>query len=141
MFISMLYALEMISPAYYQFIFFAEATAVGFLMGGALDFYRALRRVFKLFIKITFMTDLLFWLLVTTFTLLTLLVYWQGEVQFYTYLGLAVGFSLYILILSERIQAFWLKLFTALNLYLGGIVKSVAAAFLRFLRRGKKFLR
>jgi len=110
-------SLEQTSPAFFQFVLLVEAIAVGFGLGFLWDFYRVLRLNIKLSLKITFFTDLLFWLLLTLLVLFLLIIYWRGEIHIYTYVGLASGYFLYLVLLSSFIQSFWQKIFRFLKIF------------------------
>ena len=110
-------SLEQTSPALFQFVLLVEAIVVGFGLGFLWDFYRVLRLNIRPSLKITFFTDLLFWVLLTLVVLFLLIIYWRGEIHIYTYVGLALGYFLYLVLLSSFIQSFWQGIFRFLKIF------------------------
>ena len=88
----------MIISQMYLFLIFV---ANGILIGILFDFFRILRKSFKTKDIITYIEDLLFWILAGTSILYFIFVYNNGEIRLFMFLGIAIGLVLYMLIFSS----------------------------------------
>lgn len=88
----------MIISQMYLFLIFV---ANGILIGILFDFFRILRKSFKTNDFITYIEDLLFWILAGTSILYFIFVYNNGEIRLFMFLGIAIGLVLYMLIFSS----------------------------------------
>ena len=86
-----------ISQVYLFLIFIVNGILVGILF----DFFRILRKSFKTKDIITYIEDLLFWILAGTSILYFIFVYNNGEIRLFMFLGIAIGLVLYMLIFSS----------------------------------------
>ena len=75
----------------------------GFIIGVLFDFFRILRKSFKTSDIATYIEDILFWILTGVTILYTIFVFNNGEIRLYMFLGLMIGVTLYMLILSKYI--------------------------------------
>ena len=86
-----------ISQVYLFLIFIVNGILIGILF----DFFRILRKSFKTKDIITYIEDLLFWILAGTSILYFIFVYNNGEIRLFMFLGIAIGLVLYMLIFSS----------------------------------------
>lgn len=86
----------------------------GAALGLLFDWYRVLRGLCKPGKAITWITDCLFWLLVTPIALFFLLVANWGELRLYSLVGLLLGLVLYWWLLSKIVISVLLTVFNAL---------------------------
>lgn len=73
----------------------------GFLIGLVFDIFRVLRKSFKTPDSITYVQDILFWLLSGIMVIFTILKFNNGEIRLFIFLGIFLGFSLYMIIFSK----------------------------------------
>lgn len=82
------------------FIFFVFILT-GFLIGILFDIFRVLRRSFKTSDIITYIEDIIFWIITGLIILYVSFVFNNGQIRGYTLLGLMLGGILYLLIFSN----------------------------------------
>ena len=75
----------------------------GTFIGLLFDTFRILRKSFKTPDIITYIEDILFWLLTCIFLAYAIFHYNNGEIRAYLFIGLFIGITLYILLLSKFI--------------------------------------
>lgn len=76
----------------------------GMLVGLAYDFYRCIRRAAKRGKWITALLDTLFILTLGLIVVFVMYMANQGDLRFYTFIGFALGFALYIAGISPFVQ-------------------------------------
>lgn len=74
----------------------------GILIGIFFDIFRILRRTFKTPDWITYLEDILFWILTGSFLLFLLFYFQNGEIRGYVILGLFLGILIYMLTISKH---------------------------------------
>lgn len=79
------------------FIFTFSGVVIGILFDG----FRILRKTFKTPDLITYIEDILFWILSGIILLFTIFKFNNGEIRIYIFLGLIFGFILYLLTISK----------------------------------------
>lgn len=84
-----------------QAYIFGIFVLVGLLIGILFDVFRILRKSFKTPDIITYLQDILFWLLTGSFILFAIFKFNSGELRAYLFFGIAIGIILYILIFSK----------------------------------------
>lgn len=82
----------------YLFLIF---TIDGFLIGLIFDFFRILRKEFKTSNIVTYIEDILFWILTGLIVLISMILFSNGTIRFYMLIGIIIGFITYILTLSK----------------------------------------
>lgn len=90
----------LMSTANQAYVFLATVYT-GMIVGFIYDFNRVIRRIFKPRPWVVGIMDLLFWLIVAAIVFMALLYANDGEVRFYNFIGLAMGWSLYLLTISS----------------------------------------
>lgn len=88
-----------INQAYLFLIFVLD----GFIIGLLFDFFRILRKTFKTSDIITYIQDILFWILTGLIVLYSIFVFNNGEMRIYIFLGILIGIVLYILLFSKYV--------------------------------------
>ena len=99
----------------YLFLIF---TIDGFIIGLLFDFFRILRKSFKTPNIVTYIEDILFWLLTEYLLLYSIFTFNNGEIRFFIFLGIGIGIILYMLTLSKyliQINVFIIKTFKNLT--------------------------
>jgi len=88
-----------INQAYLFLIF----TLVGAIIGFIFDFFRILRRSFKTNNIVTYIQDIIFWLLTGFIILISIFIFNNGEIRFFMFIGLLLGIIFYLLLFSKYI--------------------------------------
>jgi spore cortex biosynthesis protein YabQ len=98
-----------------QLFSFLEATGLGALLAFCFDLYRALCSQTKRYLPkiILFAADCLFWVVAALSCIAVIIFLMWGEIYYYSYLGLAAGFGLYLLSISRFLLPFWNRVFAA----------------------------
>ena len=74
---------------------------VGITIGIIFDFFRALRKNVRNTIKITYIQDLIFWIISGIIVIYSIYFFNSGEIRLYIFLGITTGLIIYILVLSK----------------------------------------
>ena len=88
----------MVTNQAYLFIIFAIN---GIIIGILFDIFRILRRSFKTTDIITYVQDILFWILTGFILLYSIFTFSNGEIRFYMFLGVFLGCLIYMLMFSK----------------------------------------
>lgn len=88
-----------INQAYIFLIFVLNGLLIGFLF----DIFRILRLSFKTKDFITYIEDIVFWILTGGIILYSIFVFSNGEIRFYMFLGLILGIILYMTLFTTYI--------------------------------------
>lgn len=91
----------MISNQAYLFLIF---TLDGFIIGLVFDFFRILRKSFKTSNLVTYIEDIVFWILTGFLILYSIFTFNNGEIRFFMFFGIAIGIVLYMLMLSNYLM-------------------------------------
>lgn len=95
-----------------QICAFLSTFAIGVVGGFCYDYYRAVRRTFRLKKVGTFIGDIIFWLVTTALVFFLLLVGNGGVVRYYVLIGLGLGACIYFQSLSRTMSKLvWFKFF------------------------------
>ena len=89
----------------------------GFLIGILFDIFRILRKSFKTKDIITYVQDILFWLISGGIILYTIFKFNNGELRGFIFAGIGIGTLLYMLLFS--------KIFIKINLYIINFFKKL----------------
>ena len=106
------------NQAYLFFIFIINGILIGLLF----DFFRISRKVFKTNDVMTYIEDVLFWILTGILILYNIWYFNNGEIRVYMFLGIILGVLIYMSTLSNIV----VKLFTRI---LGTIIKVLELPF------------
>ncbi len=80
---------------------FIVTIMTGMILGILFDFYRVLRGIFHPRAAVTFLTDILYWLIATVIVFGALLLSNWGELRFYVFIGLVSGIAGYYRLFSH----------------------------------------
>lgn len=86
-----------------QLIGLAVTVSAGIITGALFDLYRVARWAVRPGKVFTAVFDIVFWLFIATMVFKFLLAYSWGEVRFYMLVGFAMGFSVYRVIVGNRV--------------------------------------
>ncbi len=87
------------NQVYLFFIFIANGIIIGLLF----DIFRILRRTMKTSDFITYVEDILFWILTGFSILYSIFVFNNGEIRFFMFLAIGLGITCYMLLFSSFI--------------------------------------
>ena len=88
----------MVENQAYLFLVF---TLTGFIIGALFDLFRILRKNFKTSDFITYLEDILFWVLTGFLIIYNIWYFNDGEIRLFMFLGLIMGILIYLLLLSK----------------------------------------
>lgn len=98
----------------------------GIIIGVFFDFFRILRRSFKTSDIITYIEDILFWILTGVFLLFVLFKINNGQIRFYNVIGLIIGVILYMIFVSK----IFINISVKIILILKNIIKKITNVLL-----------
>lgn len=87
----------------------------GFLIGILFDIFRIFRKSFKTTDFITYIQDILFWIITAFIVLYSIFKFNDGELRGFIFIGIFIGVSIYLLLFS--------KSFIKINLYIINMLK------------------
>ena len=90
----------MVSNQAYLFLIFIIN---GVLIGLLFDFFRIARKVFSTNDLVTYLEDILFWILTGGIVLYSIFVFNNGELRLFMFLGILLGSFIYMLFISSYI--------------------------------------
>ena len=89
----------------------------GILIGLVFDVFRILRKSFKTSDFITYVQDILFWIITSIILLYTIFKFNNGEIRSYVFLGIGTGLLIYLTLFS--------KVFIKINVKIIEAIKSI----------------
>lgn len=110
----------------YLFIVFS---LTGVVIGILFDFFRILRRSLKTSNIITYVEDVLFWILTGVLILYNIWYFNNGEIRIYMFLGIIMGLLIYMLTLSNIIVSLFSKILKMLIRILEIPFKTIISIF------------
>lgn len=103
------------NQAYLFFIF----TMNGILIGLLFDFFRISRKVFKTNDVMTYIEDVLFWILAGAIVLYSIFVFNNGELRLFMFLGIVLGAFFYMIFISSYVIKINVKIINLLKKVFG----------------------
>ena len=94
-------------------IFFGAGIIIGFIF----DFFRILRKTFKTCDLITYIEDILFFLIVGVILIFIIFTFEEGQIRFFNFIGIFIGIIMYLLVVS--------KFFIKINVYIINKIKNI----------------
>lgn len=95
------------NQAYLFLVFSLTGVSIGILF----DFFRILRKTIKTSNLITYIEDVLFWILTGLFVLYNIWFFNNGEIRIYMFLGIMLGVLIYMSTLSSIVIKVFSKIF------------------------------
>ena len=89
-----------------QFLLFLLYLAIGFCCSIIFDIFRSLRKSIKTSNIATYIEDLIFWILIGIILIITISTFSLGELRFYFFISIVVGFIIYYSFFSKYILKF-----------------------------------
>ena len=112
----------MVTNQAYLFLVF---TINGILIGLLFEIFRILRRSFKTSDIVTYLQDILFWILTGFILLYSIFTFSNGEIRFYMFLGVFLGCLVYMLIFSKYFININVKIILVLKKVIGKILSII----------------
>ncbi|WP_207207941.1 spore cortex biosynthesis protein YabQ [Xylanivirga thermophila] len=109
-----------------QAYIFLSAVYVGIIMGVIYDFFRAIRYRAKPNRIVTGIMDLIFWLIVAVLAFMVFYYTNYGQIRFFNFIGMALGWLLYTITLSPWILKFIISIFKVIGKIFTVIIKIIA---------------
>lgn len=110
-----------INQAYIFLIFAIDGIIIGLLF----DFFRILRKSFKTSNIMTYIEDIIFWILTGIIVMYSIYVFCDGEIRWFMFVGIAIGLGLYILTFSKYIIKISVKIIDILKSIINIILKPI----------------
>ena len=110
----------------YLFLIF---TINGILIGFLFDIFRILRKSFKTNDLITYLEDIIFWILTGIIILFSMCKFCDGELRGFTIIGIAIGVILYMLTISTYIIKIAVFIINILKKIIGKTVSIIIYPF------------
>ena len=123
----------MVENQAYLFLVF---TLTGFIIGALFDVFRILRKSFKTSDFITYLEDILFWVLTGFLIIYNIWYFNDGEIRLFMFLGLIMGILIYLLLLSK----FFIILMTFIIDIIKKILKILQVPFKPIIKFCKKII-
>ena len=123
----------MVENQAYLFLVF---TLTGFIIGALFDVFRILRKSFKTSDFITYLEDILFWVLTGFLIIYNIWYFNDGEIRLFMFLGLIMGILIYLLLLSK----FFIILMTFIIDIIKKILKILQVPFKPIIKFCKKLI-
>lgn len=122
------------NQAYLFLIFTINGIAIGILF----DIFRILRRSFKTSDIITYIQDILFWILTGLILLYSIFTFSNGEIRLYMFFGVFVGCLIYMLIFSKYFIQINVKIILTIKKIVGKIISIIIYPIKIFMHIVKK---
>lgn len=107
-------------------------TLVGIIISVLFDIFRVLRKTFKTPDTITYIEDILFWIIAGTIILSSIFLFNNGELRLYLFIGMGIGVLIYMLLLS--------KYFINISVFIISTIKKVINRILHIILKPIKII-
>ena len=94
-------------------------TVIGIIIGILFDIFRISRKIFKTSDILTYIEDILFWLISGLIILFSIFLFNNGELRLYIFIGISIGILIYMLSISRyfiKINILIINLFVDLEI-------------------------
>ena len=103
------------STSLHQLYVFSIFFLTGCIIGVLFDIFRILRKSFKTSDFVTYIEDIIFWIMSGFILIYSIFIFNNGELRIYLFLGLLLGLVAYLLIISKYFIRINVKLILALK--------------------------
>ena len=118
-----------------QAYLFLVFTLTGVVIGVLFDFFRIFRRTIKTSNIMTYIEDVLFWILTGLLILYNIWYFNNGEIRIYMFLGIIMGVLIYMSTLSNILIKLFLKIFQAIIKLIGLPIKTILVFFRKIITK------
>lgn len=115
------------NQAYLFLVFIINGVVIGLLF----DFFRIARKIFPTNDTITYIEDILFWILAGASMLYSIFVFNNGELRLFMFLGIILGAFTYMIFISSYIIKINVKIINILLIPFKSIFKIIHKLFFR----------
>ena len=99
---------------------------VGIIIGILFDFFRILRKTFETSDLVTYLQDILFWILSGIILIYSIFVFNNGELRAYIFLSIFIGIITYMLTISKYFIKFNVIILTQIKKCISFIIKIIS---------------
>jgi spore cortex biosynthesis protein YabQ len=124
------------NQAYLFLIFTLDGVGIALLF----DFFRILRRSFKTADFVTYIEDVLFWLIAGMVVLYSAFIFNNGEIRAFMIFGIIIGALLYILLLSNYVMKFSILIIGIIKKIVGKTYKILSYPIIQIFKFIKQIL-
>lgn len=117
-----------------QAFLFLVFVVIGLIIGLLFDIFRILRISFKTKDVVTYIEDILFWIITGILVLYSIFIFNNGEIRFFIFIGIAIGVILYIMLFSSYIIKYSVYIINFIK-KVTGIIFNIILIPLRYLRK------
>lgn len=110
-----------------QFYLFLIFILNGIIIGCIFDIFRISRKSFKTKDIITYIEDVLFWIISGIITLYFIFIFNNGEIRLFIFLGILFGISLYMLTISK----YFIKISVNIILHIKKLINSIISIIIK----------
>lgn len=115
------------NQAYLFLIFIVNGIIIGLLF----DFFRITRKVFKTNNMVTYIEDIIFWILTGIILLYSIFIFNNGELRLFMFLGVILGNIIYMVLISSYVIKFNVKLISLIIIPFQFICKILQKIFFK----------
>lgn len=108
-----------------QAFLFLVFVVIGLIIGLLFDIFRILRISFKTKDFVTYIEDILFWIITGILVLYSIFIFNNGEIRFFIFIGIVIGVILYIMLFSSFIIKY--------SVYIINFIKKVVRVVLKII--------
>lgn len=108
-----------------QAFLFLVFVVIGLIIGLLFDIFRILRISFKTKDFVTYIEDILFWIITGILVLYSIFIFNNGEIRLFIFIGIAIGVILYIMLFSSFIIKY--------SVYIINFIKKVVRVVLKII--------
>lgn len=114
-------------------VIFGLSIFCGLFMGIIFDLYRAIRRIFKPKVLLSYLEDLIFWIIIGGIFFALLINTTDGILRGFVFIGVFVGVLLYMILLSNYILPLFILIFKLILNVFNEIIKVIKKPFAKIL--------
>lgn len=107
----------------------------GIIIGIIFDIFRILRKSFKTPDMVTYIEDVLFWLITCILFAYTIFTYNNGEIRLYIFIGALIGILIYILTISKYFIKFCVKMIDIIKIMIDKFIIYPLKIIFKILRK------
>ena len=103
---------------------------IGIIIGIIFDFFRIIRKTYKLKNNIIQIQDLIFWIISGIIVAYGIFKYSYGEIRAYLFLGIVLGIAMYILTISNKILEIGTKSLSIITEFFKRVIHIISIPFI-----------
>ena len=117
-----------------QAIIFLIFITIGIIIGIVFDIFRIFRKTFNTPDIVTYIEDIIFWLLTGLIIIYSIFVFNNGEIRLYMFLAVILGCLIYMLLFSKFIINICVKILTTIIKILRRIISIISIPIITIIR-------